>query len=102
MVGARASSPPWGRADRLQLSDAPGLPKWLQGTDTNEWERGNCWVLQLAERRSAESIAHSRLGWKRDGDTKGGTAHMVQSARAVGKVDVTRSCTGTVPSSTGP
>src|SRR5271157_1695005 len=33
-------------ADRLELSDAPGLPRWLHGTGTNEWERGNRWVLQ--------------------------------------------------------
>ena len=36
--------------------------RWLQGTRTNEWERGNRWVLQLAlKRRRAKSVADRRL-----------------------------------------
>jgi hypothetical protein len=76
-------------ADRLQLSDAPGLPKWLQGTGTDEWERGNRWVLQLALSSGAPKVSLVAV-WDGNaiGDAKGGTAHMVQIARAAGTVDV--------------
>jgi hypothetical protein len=76
-------------ADRLQLSDAPGLPKWLQGTGTDEWERGNRWVLQLALSAGAPKVSLIAV-WDGNaiGDAKGGTAHMVQIARAAGTVDV--------------
>jgi hypothetical protein len=76
-------------ADRLQLSDVPGLPKWLQGTGTDEWERGNRWVLQLALSAGAPKVSLIAV-WDGTaiGDSKGGTAHMVQIARAAGTVDV--------------
>ena len=66
-----------------------GLPKWLQDTDTDEWERGNRWVLQLALSASAPKVSLIAV-WdgKAIGDAKGGTAHMVQIARAAGTVDV--------------
>ena len=75
--------------DCLQLSDAPGLPRWLQGTGTNEWERGNRWVLQLALSAGAPKVSLIAV-WDGNaiGDAKGGTAHMVQIARAAGTVDV--------------
>jgi hypothetical protein len=73
----------------LQLSDAPGLPRWLRGTGTNEWERGNRWVLQLAQTAGARGVSLI-AAW--DGNTVGanigGTAHMVQIARAAGNVDI--------------
>ena len=73
----------------MQLSYAPGLPKWLQGTGTNEWERGNRWVLQLALSAGAPKVSLIAV-WDGTaiGDAKGGTAHMVQIARAAGTVDV--------------
>ena len=76
-------------ADRLQLSDAPGLPKWLQATGTDEWERGNRWVLQLAMSSGAPKVSLIAV-WDENaiGDARGGTAHMVQIARAAGTVDV--------------
>jgi hypothetical protein len=76
-------------ADCLRLSDAPGLPRWLQATGTNEWERGNRWVLQLARSARAPKVALIAV-WDENavGDAKGGTAHMVQIARAAGKIDV--------------
>jgi hypothetical protein len=76
-------------ADRLQLSDAQGLPKWLQGAGTDEWERGNRWVLQLAMSSGAPKVSLIAV-WDENaiGDAKGGTAHMVQIARAAGTVDV--------------
>jgi hypothetical protein len=76
-------------ADCLQLSDAPGLPRWLQGTGTDEWERGNRWVLQLALSAGAPKVSLI-AAWDGSavGDAKGGTAHMVQIARAAGTVDI--------------
>jgi hypothetical protein len=76
-------------ADRLQLSEVPGLPKWLQGTGTDEWERGNRWVLQLALSAGAPKVSLIAV-WDGNaiGDAKGGTAHMVQIARAAGTVVV--------------
>jgi tetratricopeptide (TPR) repeat protein len=76
-------------ADCLRLSDAPGLPRWLQATGTNEWERGNRWVLQLARSARAPKVALIAV-WDQNavGDAKGGTAHMVQIARAAGNIDV--------------
>ena len=75
-------------ADCLQLSDAPGLPRWLQGADIDEWERGNHWVLQLALSSGAPKVSLIAV-WdgKTIGDAKGGTAHMVQIARDAGTVD---------------
>jgi hypothetical protein len=77
------------KAGRLQLSDAAGLPKWLQGTGTDEWERGNRWVLQLALSAGAPKVSLVAV-WDGNaiGDAIGGTAHMVQIARAAGTVDV--------------
>jgi hypothetical protein len=78
-----------GGADHLQLSDAPGLPKWLQGTGTDEWERGNNWVLQLALSSGAQKVSLIAVWDGKDfGDARGGTAHMVQIARAAGTVVV--------------
>jgi hypothetical protein len=74
---------------RLQLSNLPGLPKWLQGTGTDPWERTNRWVLQLALSTHAQQISLIAV-W--DGDKtdqlKGGTAHMVHIADEAGIVDI--------------
>ena len=75
-------------ADCLQLSDLPGLPKWLQGTDTDEWERGNRWVLQLALSENAPRSLIAVLDEEAVRNARGGTAHMVQIARGSGKIDV--------------
>jgi hypothetical protein len=73
----------------LQLSDVPGLPRWLQGTGTNEWERGNRWVLQLALSAAAPKVSLiAVLDETQPSEGLGGTAHMVQLARAAGRVDV--------------
>jgi hypothetical protein len=73
----------------LQLSDQAGLPRWLQGMDNNPWERGNRWVLEMAQTSGARTMTLIAL-WngKETGDGPGGTAHMVQIARAAGLVDV--------------
>ena len=73
----------------LQLSDASGLPRWLQGTNTNEWERGNRWVLQLALSAIAPKVSLiAVLDESQPGDGLGGTDHMVRIARDAGTVDV--------------
>ncbi len=76
----------------LELSDRSeknGLPRWLEGTNTNPWERGNHWVLQMALTSGAEKIILLAV-WdgKNEGDDLGGTAHMVQLARNTGRVEV--------------
>jgi tetratricopeptide (TPR) repeat protein len=75
-------------ADCLRLSDAPGLPQWLQGTGANEWERGNRWVLQLALTSGAPKVWLVTV-WDGNaiGDAKGGTAHMIDIAQDAGIVD---------------
>jgi hypothetical protein len=73
----------------LELSDREGLPQWLYGANTNPWERGNRWVLQMAVTSGAKDITLVAL-WdrKNEGDAPGGTAHMVQMARNTDRVDV--------------
>jgi hypothetical protein len=78
-----------GQRNVLELSDCEGLPRWLHGSGTNPWERGNRWVLQMALTAAAERITLIAL-WdgKDEGDAPGGTAHMVRLARDTGQVDV--------------
>jgi hypothetical protein len=78
-----------GQRNVLELSDCEGLPRWLHSAGTNPWERGNCWVLQMALSAEAERITLIAL-WdgKDEGDAPGGTAHMVRLARDTGQVDV--------------
>ena len=89
-----------GGVDRLQLSDLSGLPKWLQGTGADPWERGNSWVLQLALSAPVLARAPDRPAgapqmsliavWDGSptGDGKGGTAHMIEIARKAGTVAI--------------
>jgi len=73
----------------LQLSDQEGLPRWLQTSGIDPWERGNRWVLEMARSAGARTVTLLAL-WdgKAKGDAPGGTAHMVQLARDAGTVDV--------------
>jgi hypothetical protein len=73
----------------LHLSDQEGLPRWLQGSGSDPWERGNRWVLELAQTSGARKVTLIAL-WdgKPSGDAAGGTAHMVRIARDEGTVDV--------------
>jgi hypothetical protein len=78
-----------GHQNVLELSDREGLPRWLHGSGTNPWERGNRWVLQMALTADAERITLIALWDGNDeGDAPGGTAHMVRLARDTGQVDV--------------
>jgi hypothetical protein len=73
----------------LQLSDKEGLPRWLEGSGLNPWERGNRWVLEMAQTSGAKKVSLIAL-WdgKPIGDDNGGTAHMVQIARDAGTIDM--------------
>jgi len=67
------------------------LPRWLEGSGIDPWERGNSWVLEMARTRSAKKITLIAL-WdgKAIGDAPGGTAQMVQIARKAGTGDIVR------------
>ena len=62
-----------GQQNVLELSDREGLPRWLHSAGTNPWERGNCWVLQMALTAEAERITLIAL-WdgKDEGDAPEG------------------------------
>lgn len=72
----------------LELSDREGLPRWLEGTGANPWERGNRWVLQMALTSGARHTTLIALWDGEDGRLPGGTAHMVSITRDAGSVDV--------------
>jgi hypothetical protein len=77
-----------GRDDRhavLYLSDREGLPHWLAGRGIDPWERGNRWVIKMAEAWGAARITLIAL-WdgKPHGDAPGGTAQLVDLARKAG------------------
>jgi hypothetical protein len=71
----------------LQLSDQEDLPRWLRNSGLNAWERGNRWVLEMAQASSAATVTLIAL-WDGNtiGDAQGGTAHMVGLARDAGTV----------------
>jgi hypothetical protein len=73
----------------LVLSDRAGLPKWLEGKQSDPWERGNRWVMQMALTYGADKVSLFAL-WdgKEDGDARGGTADMLRLAREAGIVHV--------------
>jgi hypothetical protein len=78
-----------GERQPLVLSDQEGLPRWLQGSGFNSWERGNRWVLEMAQTSGARKVTLIALWDGKDaGDAPGGTAHMVRIAREAGMVDV--------------
>jgi len=80
-----------GRRALLQLSNQHGLPRWLEGSNIDPWERGNSWVLEMAKTHGAKKITLIAL-WdgKTAGDAPGGTAQMVQMARKAGTIDIVR------------
>lgn len=73
----------------LVLSHQAGLPRWLQASGIDPWERGNRWVHQLALTWGAKRLSLVAL-WDREpsGDRAGGTAHMVSLARDSGRMRV--------------
>jgi hypothetical protein len=78
-----------GKSEVRELSDCEALPRWLHGTQVDAWERGNRWTLQMALTSGARKVALLALWDGKDGDARGGTAHMVRLARQAGTVDIT-------------
>jgi len=69
----------------LQLADDAELPRWLQGRPgVDPWERGNRWVMQLAQAWGAQRVTLLALSDGQDDGHTGGTAHMVRMARSLG------------------
>ncbi len=78
------------RKDLLQMADHAELPRWLRDRPgIDPWERGNRWVMQLAQTWGAGRVTLLVL-WdgQDDGSTGGGTAHFVRLARAMGKFNI--------------
>lgn len=73
----------------IYLSNREGLPLWLEGSELDPWERGNRWVIKMAETSGADRISLIAL-WdgKPSGDAAGGTAQLVQLARETGTIRI--------------
>ena len=78
------------RADGLlQLGHDDALPRWLQGRpNVDIWDRGNRWVVRLAEAWGAQRVTMLVLWDGVDDGRTGGTAHMVRMARALGRFEL--------------
>ncbi|MGQ0801354.1 MAG: tetratricopeptide repeat-containing protein [Pseudomarimonas sp.] len=74
------------KASLLQLEDQAELPRWLQGrAGVDVWERGNRWMMQMAQVSEAKSV-RLLVVWDGHDDPKtGGTAHMVRLAKSLPK-----------------
>ena len=77
------------QAGLLQLSVDAELPRWLQGRPgIDPWERGNRWVMQLAQSWDAQRVTLLALWDGQDAGSTGGTAHMVRMAKALGRFEL--------------
>ena len=77
------------RNSLLQLADDAELPRWLQGRSGHRsLERGNRWVMQLAQSWGASQVTLLVLWDGEDDGRAGGTAHMVRMARALGRFEL--------------
>jgi hypothetical protein len=72
----------------MTLSDRPGLPRWLQASGVDPWERGNEWVIQLAETSDADQVTVLVFWDGQPSGSPGGTGHMVDLARKAGRLHV--------------
>ena len=68
----------------LCLSDQQGLPRWLQNSGSDPWERGNRWVLEMAQASGARKLTLIALWDRGPADGPGGTQDMVETAQARG------------------
>jgi hypothetical protein len=75
--------------DILYLSNREGLPRWLEGSGLDPWERGNRWVIKMAQMSGADRVSLIAL-WdgKPSGDSPGGTAQLVELAREAGNIRI--------------
>ena len=71
--------------DMLVLSNEAELPRWLRHKNANVWERGNKWVVKLAQSWGADRVTLVAM-WDGKGTdaSAAGTAYMVQLARETG------------------
>jgi len=77
------------RQDLLQLGWDDVLPRWLQGRDgVDPWERGNRWMMQLAQALDAHRVTLLVLWDGQDDGATGGTAHLVRMARELDRFDL--------------
>lgn len=73
----------------LLLSEQDQLPRWLAARNgIDVWERGNRWVMALAQAWGARQLTLLALWDGKDDGRDGGTAHMVRMARAAGNFDL--------------
>jgi hypothetical protein len=70
------------------MADNADLPPWLRRPGIDAWERGNRWVMQLAESWDAERVTLMVLWDEQDDGRTGGTAHMVRMAKALGRFEL--------------
>lgn len=70
----------------LQLQDDAQLPRWLRSRSTTPWERGNRWVLRLAQAWGADRVTLLAFWDGSETDVSGGTAQMVRLAREAGSI----------------
>jgi hypothetical protein len=68
------------------LSDRPGLPKWLTGSNRDPWERGNELVLEIARSQDTNDVSLLALWDGSTGTKPGGTDHMVKIVKQAGTV----------------
>jgi hypothetical protein len=68
----------------LQMADHAEVPRWLQGRAIDPWERGNRWVVKMAQTWGARRVTLLALWDGMDSGRDGGTAQMVRLAREVG------------------
>ncbi len=72
-------------ADALLLSDSAELPRWQRARGADPWERGNRWVVKLAQSWGAGRVTLLALWDQNEADpSKRGTAEMVRLARQTG------------------
>lgn len=77
------------RAGLRQLAENAAPPPWVGTRPVDVWERGNRWVMKMAQAWGAQRITLLAL-WDGDEcpDVTGGTAHMVRLARSTGSFEI--------------
>ncbi|AUT74388.1 tetratricopeptide repeat-containing protein [Paraburkholderia hospita] len=69
----------------LVLGNSAGLPRWLRRKNASVWERGNKWVMRLAQSWGAKRVTLLAMWDGTDtGESSAGTAYMVKLARDSG------------------
>lgn len=68
----------------LVLSRSTGLPNWLPAKQQDPWQRGNRWVIEMANSVPANQRVLVALWDGQRDDTSGGTAQVVELAEARG------------------